>query len=57
MPKAFASVRSVKFTRDNPTKMATLEDIKAGARLRGLDAAGVAEIVQVKPGAVQTGRA
>lgn len=27
--------------------MATFDDIKAGARLRGLDAAGVAEIVQV----------
>jgi trans-2,3-dihydro-3-hydroxyanthranilate isomerase len=27
--------------------MATFEDIKAGARLRGLDAAGVVEIVQV----------
>jgi len=34
-------------TRDNLSEMATFDDIKAGARLRGLDAAGVAEIVQV----------
>jgi hypothetical protein len=27
--------------------MATFDDIQAGARLRGLDASGVAEIVQV----------
>jgi hypothetical protein len=33
-------------TRDNLTEMATFGDIKAGARLRELDAAGVAEIVQ-----------
>jgi hypothetical protein len=32
----------------NPLTMAYLEDIRSGARLRGLDAAGVAEIVQVK---------
>jgi len=33
--------------RDKLPEVATFEDIKAGAQLRGLDSAGVAQIVQV----------
>lgn len=46
-PNALGLVAFRQLTRDNLTEMATFQDIKAGARLRGLDAAGVAEIVQV----------
>ena len=35
------------FMRDKLPEVATFEDIKAGAQLRGLDADGVAQIVQV----------
>jgi hypothetical protein len=47
MAKPFGVVAFFALTSDNQAVMGSFDDIKPGARLRGLDAAGTAEIVQV----------